>query len=225
MPWLARLPKPLAVFASRDDEAAEVLEACLAASIPVPEQVAVLGVDNTDTICDCLCVPLSSVDSNLEQVGYEGAALLDRLMSHRAVAEKHIEIAPAGIVERRSTDASAVEQPRVRQALQFIQENCHLPIGVLDIARAVGLSRSGLEKVFRDAFVRSPGQQLRRIRLERAKKMLAESDAIIAAVGAATGFQSSHHFCRAFREQLGVTPGQYRRQLRSDATPPTRGRR
>jgi LacI family transcriptional regulator len=225
MPWLVRLPKPLAVFASRDDEAAEVLEACLAARIPVPEQVAVLGVDNTDTICDCLCVPLSSVDSNLEQVGYEGAALLDRIMSHRAVAEKHIEVAPAGIVERRSTDAYAVEQPRVRQALQFIQENCQLPIGVPDIARAVGLSRSGLEKVFRDAFVRSPGQQLRRIRLERAKKMLAESDAAIAAVGAATGFQSSHHFCRAFREQWGMSPGQYRRQLRIAATPLARASR
>jgi hypothetical protein len=91
------------------------------AGINVPEEVAVLGVDNTDTICDCLCVPLSSIDSNLEQVGYEGAALLDQLMSLRAAAAKHIEVAPAGIVERRSTDAYAVEQPRVRQAFRVVK--------------------------------------------------------------------------------------------------------
>jgi LacI family transcriptional regulator len=124
-----------------------VLEACLAAGINVPEEVAVLGVDNTDTLCDCLCVPLSGVDSNLGRVGYEGAALLDRLMSRRAAAPKRIEVPPAGIVERRSADAYAVEQPRVRQALQFIQEQCASPGQVFPARKPPACRRSWRRKV------------------------------------------------------------------------------
>ena len=208
--WVRQMPKPLGVFCSRDDEAAEVLEACTESSITVPEEIAVLGVDNTETICDCLSIPLSSIDSNMERVGYEGAALLDRLISGDPAPDEPIRIAPSGVIGRRSTDALAVDHTGVRKALRYVHDNFHLPIGVADLARTAGMSRSGLEKAFREHFVRSPGQELRRVRVDQAKRELRESKAPLSAVAGATGFRSSQQLCKTFRDQVGVTPNQYR---------------
>ena len=214
--WVRQMPKPLGVFCSRDDEAAEVLEACTETGIRVPEDIAVLGVDNTETICDCLSIPLSSVDSNMEQVGYEGAALLDRLISGGTAPTQPIRIAPSGVVCRRSTDALAVDHAGVREALRYAHENFHLAIGVPDLARVAGMSRSGLEKAFREHFVRSPGQELRRVRIEQAKLHLRQSKAPLAAVAEATGFRSSQQLCKTFRDQLGITPAHYRLTAATD---------
>jgi LacI family transcriptional regulator len=211
--WLVRrlseLPKPLAVFA-RDNEAVEVLEACFAGRLVVPDQVAVLGVDNTEFVCDCLRVPLSSIDNNLAQVGYEGAMLLERLIRREKAPASPIYVPPIGIVERRSTDSLATDHPEVAAALQFIRDNADRQIGMLDIVKHVAMSRSGLEKAFREHFVRAPIEQLRHTRLELAKKMLRGTDEKIAAIARQTGFQTSHHLCRVFQRQLGVTPKQYR---------------
>ncbi|MBN2580907.1 MAG: XylR family transcriptional regulator [Pirellulales bacterium] len=208
---LRKLPKPLAVLASRDDEAAEVMEACFSIGILVPQQVAILGVDNTETICDCLRVPLSSIDDNREKVGYEGAALLERILSGEKPPQKTIYIPPIGIVERRSTDSLAVEHEGVAAALHFIHQNAHRPISMKDVVKAVAMSRSGLEKAFREHYVRAPMEELRRIRLERVKKMLVETDEKVIVIARSAGFPNPHHLCHIFRKQLGVTPKQYRR--------------
>jgi LacI family transcriptional regulator len=211
--WLAgnlqNIPKPLAVFA-RDNEAVEVLEACFSAGLDVPDQVAVLGVDNTETVCDCLRVPLSSIDNNLEQVGYEGAALLHRLMQGKKPPSSPIYIPPIGIVERRSTNTLATEHPGVAVALRFIRENAEQQIGMVDIVKHVAMSRSGLEKAFREHYVRAPIEQLRHTRLELAKRMLRETDEKMAVVARKSGFQTPQQLCRVFRQQLGVTPKKYR---------------
>ena len=214
--WLAKLPKPLAVFAGRDDEAAEVLEACAAVGLNVPEQVSVLGVDNTEVICECASVPLSSIDSNMERVGYEGAALLDQLMSGGASPWEPIYIAPSGVIERRSTDAYAVEHRGVAAALRFIQEHFHARIGVTEVAQAVGMSRSALEKAFREDLARPPAAELQRVRLCHAKQSLRDTDLSISAVAETTGFQTAHNLCRMFRLRLGMTPRQFRAQTRID---------
>ncbi len=216
--WLVRklteLPKPLAVFA-RDSEAVEVIEACVSADIKVPEQVAVLGVDNTEFICDCLRVPLSSIDNRLEQVGYEGAALLERLICGESVPNLPIYITPAGVVERRSTDSIVVEHPKVAVALRFIQEHSSQPISMLDVLRHVGMSRSGLEKAFREYYVRPPMEQLRKVRIEKAKRLLRETDEAVQTIASLCGFHSSPSFCRTFALSTGMTPKQFRVQSAS----------
>lgn len=206
---LSELPKPLAVLA-RDNEAVEVLEACLAARLSIPDQVAVLGIDNTETICNCLYISLSSVDPNLELMGYEGAALLDRLIQGEKAPETPIYIPPRGIVERASTDSLATSHPHVATALRFIRDHAAEPIGMDDIVRQVPMSRSGLEKAFREHYVRAPVEQLRHIRLDMAKRMLRDTDHALASIARRTGFQNAHNLCRVFRKQFGVTPKEYR---------------
>jgi LacI family transcriptional regulator len=218
--WLVRrlsaLAKPLAVFA-RDNEAVEVLEACFTADLAVPDEVAVLGVDNSEMICDCLRVPLSSIDNNLERIGYEGAALLDRLIRGETAPSSPLYIPPAGIVERRSTDSLATDHPQVQAALRYIRDHSHQPIRMVDLLKHVAMSRSGLEKAFREHYVRAPMEELRHTRLARAKKWLRETDEKIAAIAHLTGFQTIQSLCRTFREQLGQTPKQYRAAQRTAA--------
>ncbi|QDV68770.1 Xylose operon regulatory protein [Rosistilla carotiformis] len=216
--WLVRrlstLPKPLAVFAMRDVEAVEVIEACIAAGIAIPDQVAVLGVDNTDTICDCLRVPLSSVNTNWEQVGYQGAALLERLICGEPAPATPIYIPAVGVCQRRSTDSLAVEHPAVVAALRFIHDHSAEAIDMTDVVRHVAMSRSGLEKAFREYYIRPPMEELRHVRLNRARKELLETDDKIIAIARRTGFQTSQNLCRVFQQQLGITPKQFRLQHR-----------
>ncbi|MBN2580464.1 MAG: XylR family transcriptional regulator [Pirellulales bacterium] len=207
---LREMPKPLAVLASRDVEAIEILEACFSANLLVPEQVAVLGVDNSENFCDCLRVPLSSIDDRLEKIGYEGAALLERILQGEKPPTEPIYIPPAGIVERRSTDCLAVDHPEVAKALHFIYKHAHLPITLRDVLQHLTMSRSGLEKAFREHYVRAPMEELRRIRLERAQKMLLETDEKILTIARLTGFQTPQNLCRFFTEQLGITPKRFR---------------
>lgn len=212
--WLIKklqaLPKPVALFAMRDNEAVEVIEACMAADLAVPDQVAVLGVDNTEVICDCLRVPLSSIDNNLEEVGYEAAALLEKLLCGHPAPTKPCYIAPSHVVERRSTDHLAVDHPQVAKALHFIHEYAHLQISMSDVISHVAMSRSGLEKAFREHYIRAPMEELRTIRLMRVKKMLLETDDKIHVIALRTGFRTPHNLCRTFKAALGCTPKQFR---------------
>lgn len=212
---IGKLPKPVAIFTTRDTEAVEVMEACLDAGLSIPEDAAILGVDNSEVVCDCLRVPLSSIDSNLEEIGYQGAALLHDLMNGRTPPESPIYIPPVGVVQRRSTDSIAVGHVGVARALRFIHDHANEAIGMIDVVKHVGISRSGLEKAFREYFVRPPMEELRRVRLDRARQLLVESDDTVVAIAAATGFQSSHNLCRTFKQHVGLTPRQYRLRTRA----------
>jgi LacI family transcriptional regulator len=207
---LSRLETPLAVFASRDVEAATAIDSCLELGLQVPEQIAVLGAGNSEAICECLRVPLSSIEDNWELVGYEGAALLERLMQGKLAPDNPVYIPPGKIIERRSTDSLAVEHPQVVAALRFIHGNYDKPISMTDVVSQVGMSRSGLEKAFREHYIRPPMEELRRVRLVRAKTKLAETDEKIITIARLTGYQTPHNLCRAFKQQVGLTPKQYR---------------
>lgn len=207
---LSKLETPLAVFASRDVEAATVIDSCLELGLQVPEQIAVLGVGNSEAICECLRVPLSSIEDHWEQVGYEGAALLDRLMQGETAPDSPIYIPPGKIIQRRSTDSLAVEHPQVVAALRFIHDNFHTPISMTDVVNHVGMSRSGLEKAFREHYIRPPMEELRHVRLVKAKMMLAETDNKIITIAQLTGYQTPHNLCRAFNQHVGQTPKQFR---------------
>lgn len=213
--WLIKhllaIPKPAAVFAFHDAEAANVLDACLLAGIDVPEEISILGVDDNPMICESVRVHLSSVKHDLEGLGYAGAALLHSLMRGEKPPAKPILIPPRGIAERRSTDALAVESHGVRKALEFMRTHYPRLIGPEDAAEEAGVPRAQLEVEFRKLFHHSMRAELARIRLQRAKEYLLGTDLPVADVAARTGFNTAQYFNNVFRRETGYTPLAYRR--------------
>ena len=212
--WLIQhldaLHKPAAVFAFCDADAAHVLDACLAARIVVPEEVAILGVDNIDLICETQSIPLSSVRHDLERIGYEAAALLDQLMQGKPAPAEPVLIPPCGLVVRRSTDVLALPHAACRRALKFLRTNFAGNIGVIDVARASGLPRRTLEKAFRDHLGRSIGRELSRIRLAKVKELLLQTQLPIVEVAVRTGYRTPQYLNFAFFKATGLTPGRFR---------------
>ncbi len=217
--WLAaelkRLPKPLALFAATDDHAVEVLEICENLNLRVPDDVSIVGTDNSQPAVDAMHTPISSVDTNLELVGYRGAALLDELMSRKKsppVAEP-LRIAPAGLIARKSSDLLAIAHPGVARALRFMMDHCQESIGVDDLAKVAGMSRRGLSQAFMDQLGRPPGHELQRVRIERAKRLLVESNDKLESIGESCGYQSANSFWFAFKHGTGLSPKQYREKF------------
>lgn len=212
--WIGRqlraLPKPLALLAFSDYDAATVLDACGTAGLQVPDEVAVLGVNNSELVCNCLPVPLSSVNHDMERIGYEGAALLDRLMDGAPAPAEPILIRPRGITLRQSTDILAVNQPQVRTALKFLRENFQRSIGTSEAAAATGVPRRALEKLFRQHLRRTVHEELLRVRVQHARELLLHSNHSSAEIAQACGFCHPQHFNNVFRQLEGHTPHRYR---------------
>ena len=215
--WLGaqmkRAPKPLAVFAANDEQALDVLESCEAAGIAVPEQVAIVGAENYLLAPDAMITPISSVDTNLETLGYRGAALLDDLMNGKKSPKTPIRVPAAGLITRKSSDLLAVTHKGVANSLRFIWEHCHRPISVKDLVGVAAMSRRGLHKAFLENLGRTPGQELLRIRIDRAKRLLGESDQKIEVLAGMCGYQSANSFCVAFKQATGMSPKQFRDTL------------
>jgi LacI family transcriptional regulator len=207
---LKELPKPLAVFAATDEQAQDVLDSCEAAKLAVPEQVAIIGAENYLLAADAHNTPISSVDTNLETLGYRGAELLDQLMRGQKPPAAPIRVPAAGVITRKSSDLLAVNHKGVANSLRFIWEHAHEPISVKDMVSVAAMSRRGLHKAFLDAVGRTPGQELQRIRLDRAKRLLTESDNKIEVVANMCGYQSANSFCVAFKQSTGMSPKQFR---------------
>jgi LacI family transcriptional regulator, galactose operon repressor len=210
---LKALPKPLGVFAANDDQALDVLESCESAGLAMPEQVAIVGAENYLLATDTMRTPISSVDTNLEMLGYRGAALLDDLMSGNKPPRQPIRIPAAGIITRKSSDLLAIAHKGVANSLRFIWEHAHQPISVKDLIEVAAMSRRGLHKAFLENVGRTPGQELQRVRIERAKRLLAESDHKIEVLASMCGYQSANSFCVAFKQATGVPPKQFRTAL------------
>ena len=206
-------PKPLAIFAANDEQALEVLESCESAGISVPEQVTIAGAENYLLAPDAMHTPISSVDTNLELLGYRGAALLDELMNGKLPPEKPIRIPAAGIVTRKSSDLLAIKHKGVANSLRFIWEHAHEPISVGDVVAVCGISRRGLHKAFLENVGRTPGQELQRVRLDRAKRLLSESDHKLEVLAGMCGYQTVNSFCVAFKHATGQTPKQFRQSV------------
>ncbi len=204
--WLKSLPKPVGVMTCYDIRGQQVLDACRAIGLRVPEDVAVIGQHNDDLLCELCDPPLSSVIPNARRAGFEAAALLDRIMRGLPVIEKHIEIPPIGIATRQSTDLVAVEDARLAHAMRFIQEHAHEIISVEDIAQSASISRSLLERKFRKAFGCSPWDHVVKLRLRKAEHLLAQSRLSIAEIAECTGFGTPEYFSAAFRKLTGSSP-------------------
>jgi LacI family transcriptional regulator len=213
--WLAGLPKPVGILACNDDRGREVLAACRQAKLRVPEDVAVIGIDNDQLLCDLSDPPLSSVALGAERAGFEAAALLDDLMAGRVKKPQRLVAAALGVVARRSTDALVYEDPEVAAALRFIHDRTGQPIRVYDVVAHLGDARRTLEIRFRQALGRSIHEEIQRTRLDRAKQLLLETDLPLPRVARACGFGTPSYLAAVFRRHLGVTPVKYRANNRN----------
>jgi len=211
--WLISMPKPIAVMACNDIRGQQVVDACKLTDTIVPDEVAVLGVDNDDLICDSTNPPLSSVALGTEKAGYEVAQLLDRMM-HRRKKRKWpgTTIHPTHIITRQSTDILAIDDPDVAKAVRFIRTHRRSEIGVHDVVDATTLARRALEQRFKRILKRSIHQEIRRVRVEQVAQMLLETTMPVYKIALTLGYSSSEHIARPFRKEKGMSPQEYRRR-------------
>lgn len=212
--WLKSLPKPVGLMACNDDRGQYVLEACQIAGLRVPDDVAVIGVDNDDLICDLTVPPLSSIALNHEKAGYQAAQLLDEMMAGKKVDGKEIiPLESSHIVIRQSTDVLAIEDHEVAKAVRFIRGHSREAIQVSDVAASVAVSRRVLERRFREVLKRSVHDEIARARAEHASRMLVETNLSVSQIARRLGYPSDKHIARQFRKEKGMTPRQYRKMF------------
>jgi LacI family transcriptional regulator len=209
--WLRDLQAPVGILASADLRASMVLEACQKLRLRVPEDVAVVGVDNDPLVCDFCDPPLTSVSRNDYQVGYEAARLLDQLMEGAAAPDKPTRISPAGVVPRRSTDTICVEDPYVAEAIRFMREHVNEQFGVDEVLNQLPLSRRSLEYRFRACLGRSPYDYLNQIRVDQAKRLLSDPHrSSLTKIAIACGFGDLRRFRIVFQRLVSANPAEYR---------------
>jgi LacI family transcriptional regulator len=213
--WLELLPKPIGVMACNDARALHLLDACHQRGILVPEEVAVIGVDNEEIFCE-LCNPaLSSVAPDAERIGYQAAELLDRLMAGQPPPCQRILIDPVRVVTRRSSDTLAIKDRAVSAAIRFISEQAFHGCTVADVISSVRVSRSFLERSFRQHLKRSPQAEIRRVQGSRIKQLLTETDFTLERISELSGFEHPEYMSVVFKRLFGQTPGQYRKQMQT----------
>jgi LacI family transcriptional regulator len=223
--WISRLERPVGVFACNDTSGLKLAEMCRSLAVPVPDSVAILGVDNEDILCEMASPSLSSIELDCETIGFRAAALLDRLTAgsrpdgSRAARSaggreqrRVILVAPKEIVERESTQVFSCGDPIVEQAVRSIRLRAAQGATAASTLAELPASRRSAEIKFRKATGRSIREEILRVRLERVKTLLRSTDLTIAAVAAGSGFASAQRLHEAFRKTEGVSPGAFRKR-------------
>lgn len=213
--WLLEIRKPAGLMACDDDRARILAETCRAHGIRVPDEIAILGVDNDEQICRSANPPVSSIALATERGGYEAAALLAAMMSGKAPPLRTVTVHPTQEVRRQSTDILAIKDPRMLRAVRFIRENSHRNILVPDVMNAAGLSRRAIQDMFRRELGRTPMEEIHRCRVDRICKLLLETNMTIREIASACGFEIDAHVARFFSRRMGITPLAYRHKLRT----------
>ena len=211
--WLSQLPKPCGIMACNDMRGQHVLNACREASLSVPEEIAVIGVDDDALLCELCDPPLSSVITNAERIGYDAAAALDTLMNSGTLDWQHCVVSPVGVRTRQSTDSLAINDALVAAAVRLIRQRACEGLSVVDILQEVPLSRSMLERRFRKYLGRSPQAEIRHVQVRRVKQLLVETDLTLERIAQLTGFDHPEYLSVLFRREVGETPGHYRTRL------------
>ena len=209
---LRRVPKPIGLMSQNDDRMIELMEFCLEQGYQIPEQVALLGIDDVESICELALVPLSSINMNFELRGYEAARLLDRLMDGKPPPKKPVFVPIRGVTVRRSTDILAIGNPHVVAAVKFIREHFCEPVKVRDLTKQSHVSRQTLQKLFRRHVGCSMRDMIVRLRVEEAKNLLRKTGLKIDDVAERCGFTDRLHFHRAFHRIVGTPPATWRQQ-------------
>jgi LacI family transcriptional regulator len=208
--WLKSLPKPVGLMACNDDRARHVTEACKIAGLHVPEEVAIIGVDNDELVCNLSSPPLSSIVLNFERAGYEAAELLDKLMAGKKRLSKSITVSPTHTITRQSTDILATEDSEVAGAIRYIRQNANRAIQVDDVVNVVTVSRRGLERRFRKVLNRSVLDEIKRVRIDLVAKMLVETNLSVSQIALKLGYSGAENIARYFRQEKGISPIVYR---------------
>lgn len=208
--WLSKLPKPIALFACNDLCGRHVLEGCEQAAIPVPDEISVIGVDDDDILCT-LCRPqLSSVVPDTEGIGYLAAKTLHALMRGEKVRHQPPLVPPLSIRTRESTDSAACSDWHVSQALRFIHGHATRDICVTDVVAQVHTSRRFLEKQFAAITGRSLHDEIMRVRMDTAQRLLATTTLPLKEVASRSGFRRADYLSSVFRDKLSMTPSEFR---------------
>jgi LacI family transcriptional regulator len=217
--WIAEAlrsgPLPAAVYAFNDLHAVNVIDTCSIAGLRIPDEVAVLGTDDNPLICPTAAVPLSSIQHDLEMVGYRAAQELEKIFQGARQKYQVIRVPHRGIAARQSTNIFAVNDPDVVAALNYIHENFSHRIGVTEIATASGLSRRTLEARFKRHMKKSILGTLNDLRIENCCQLLRETDLSIADIAAQSGYNTPEYLHRVFLKSQGLTPRHYRIQARN----------
>lgn len=213
--WVKDLPKPVGIMACFDIRGQRLLDACREMNIPVPEEVAVIGVDNDEILCELSNPPMTSIIPDTQRTGYEAASLLHRMMQNEKVSADPILIKPLGIAERLSTNVAAIDDPLIARAVQTIREEACLGINVQELVRRLPVSRRVFESKFKTLLGRTPHEEIARIRLERAKELLRETDLPLTIVAERSGFNHVEYLSTQFKKETGIPPSHYRKQHQS----------
>ena len=212
---LRSLPKPVAILAANDRMGFGILEACRKLGLSSPDEVAVVGVDNDETLCALAFRPLSSVDVAGSEIGFRAAQMLDRLLQGDTGGDQRILVPPAGIITRHSSDVLAVPDHSVAEVLRFIHNHADQFIDVSDVMQVVSMSRRSLERRFRELRGHGIYQEIQQVHLGRARKFLIDSDKTITEIARISGFQTINRFEVAFRKAEGMSASQYRAAKKS----------
>jgi LacI family transcriptional regulator len=212
--WLKTLPKPVGIMACNDDRAIQVAEACRIVDIKVPDEIAIIGVDNDELACELCDPPLSSVAFDFECAGFEAAALLEKMIHDKKTYPETIIIKATHVVTRQSTDILAVDDPSIADALRFIKNNARKMMLVEEIADAVAIARRSLEKRFRNKLGRSVHEEIVNVRMDLVAQMLIETNISIENIALAFGYSEVNNLSRCFRKVKGVNPLAFRKQFR-----------
>lgn len=208
--WIESLPKPVGVLCCYDIRGRQLIEICQRNQIAVPEQVAILGVDNDDLVCNLAETPLSSIIPNAHGAGYLAASLLAQMLAGEKIEAKAHLLEPLGIETRQSTDSLAIDDQELIRAARFIREHACSGIKVDDILREVSLTRRVLESRFKRYFGHSPHDAIQRVRLRRAEELLKETDLPLTVIADRAGFIHAEYFSVVFKKWKGIAPSQFR---------------
>jgi LacI family transcriptional regulator len=209
--WMKTLPKPVGMLTCNDDQGQHVLEVCKRIGLKVPEDVAVIGVDNDPMICEIGDPPLSSIALNVESAGYEAARLLDELINDKNMRGQQITVSPTHIVQRQSSDILAVDDPEVASAVRFIKENARNKIWVNEVVEKTRVSRRTLEQRFRNTVHKSVYEEIRQVRVEWISRLLIETDLSISDITSMFSFTDMEHISRYFKKEKGIGLREFRK--------------
>jgi LacI family transcriptional regulator len=217
--WLDSLPKPVGIFACYDGCGQQLLEICRYYDISVPGDVAIVGVDNDELLCEITTPTMSSIVPNAFRTGVYAAEILDRLLRGEKLSGRKHSIEPLGVRKRVSTDVLAVGDRHVAEAVAFIRDNAHNNIGVEDLLGSIPLSRRVLEARFRKALNRTPHQEILRVRTNAVRELLLETDMSLSEISEAIGIEHPEYLSVFFKKETGLTPREYRDQARARSLP------
>jgi LacI family transcriptional regulator len=215
--WTAGLEAPIGVLAATDKLARYVIDAARDRGLEVPKDMAVVGIGNEEVVCMNPEPSITSIELGFHKVGERAAELLGDLMARTSIAEKHIALPPVSLIPRRSTDAYDVADGDVAQALRFMADNCHRPIKVRDVIAQASLSWRSMERRFNEVRGGTIAGEIRRLRIERAKRLLSETEMLVKQVAEACGFADTRRLCEVFAKDVEESPEQYRLKRRSGA--------